>query len=77
MRELYQNDVGRVLCVGPNMHHVGRYIDPDGDPILDIASVDIEAEKSSFRSLFQEDLAKLSAEYGEPVILWGVHAWMS
>lgn len=77
MRELYQNDVGRVLCVGPNMHHVGRYIDPDGDPILDIASVDIEAEKSSFRSIFQDDLAKLSAEYGEPVILWGVHAWMS
>lgn len=77
MRELYQNDVGRVLFVGPNMHQCGRYLDPGEDPPLDIASVDIEADKSRFRDLFQDDLAKLSAEYGEATICWGVHTWTS
>lgn len=88
MRELYLNDIGRVLCVGPNMHGCGRYLAPyvcgqrdvhkEGYLApLDITSVDIEAEKQSFRELYHEDLVKLSAEYGEVAICWGVHTWTS
>lgn len=76
LRDLYQNTDDRVLCVGPNIQGFGRCIEEDESP-LDIEGIDIAEEKSRFSTRFRDDLAKLSAEYGEATIHWGVLTWAS
>lgn len=69
--DFFQDSSNRTLYVGPNEPGPGCYLEGDS-ALLDIESVDIEGEKARFSVQFKTDLAKLSAEYGEAEIRWGI-----
>lgn len=76
LHELYLDTDNRILCVGPNIRGFGRHIGTDESP-TSITDFNISEEMKRFSIRFQKDLDILAAEYGEPEILWGVHAWTS
>ncbi len=66
----------KTVCLGPNVDSPRKSMHPDEDgDIVDLTTVDREAEIRWFRERFAKDIEKLAGAYDNLQFRWGLHLY--